>query len=425
MNKLVLGCLLLVPTAAAAQDNGPVAGPAPTGTLVLDTRPDGVILARSIHATTTPATPDGPVALAASRYIYLNKNGAVLSPGNDDSGDNVSSIVPNTRNFPAWQVSAGDWNAVRSAVQELFAPFDVVVSDQPPPSGTRFVMAMFGGGAGDALPADQVPDPSQGYILGVSPFTIDCGVIEDSIVFTFAEDAKALGISNREIAEIAAQEIAHSFGLDHVMNASDPMTYLNYNGNRSFKPGTVSCGENQNRPCGLVNQGYPSCRPNQDSVALLNARIGIGGGTPGDTIPPTVSITAPGDNDLVPPGFAVYASAQDNIDVTSVELYIDGVLVDTATTSPYNLTAPGDIGTGDHEVLVVASDGAQSSEDSVRVTVDEGADPVDPGGNGGDGDGDGNTGGAVVGACSAGGSNAGLVLGLALVGLALSRRRRG
>jgi uncharacterized protein (TIGR03382 family) len=423
MSKLVLGSLLLVPAAAVAEDNAPIPGGDATRRPLVITaaRADGSLLARRVVETPIaddvyPDDSPNP-ALAASRYIYLNKTGATLTSGNsDNSATNVSTIAPNTRNFPAWNVTDANWNAVRTALQQMFAPFGVTVSDQPPPAGTRHIEAIFGGTAGDALPADEVPPPSEGVILGVSPFTPSCGVIEDSIVFTFAVSAQQVGQSMRQIAEIAAQEIAHSYGLDHVLNASDPMTYLDYNGNRSFKTGLVSCGENTARACGLVNQGFPSCRPTQDSVALLTARIGTGG-TPGDLTPPTLSITAPQNAALVPPDFDVYAAATDNIAVTSVDLYVDGVLVDTSTTAPYQLRAEG-VGLGDHEIRVIATDGLQESTQSITVTVDDSADPVDPpNGNNPPGDD------AVIGGCSSAGgpSGASLFIGLALLGL-LRRR---
>jgi hypothetical protein len=419
---VVLGSVLLAPALVSAEGQSPVTETAAAERpLVYAPRPDGVILARQI--VDGPGVPIAETAgtqeIAASLYIYLNKNGATLSPGgNNNSATNVSTIVATTRNFPAWNVSATDWNIVRSAVQEMFAPFDVIVSDQAPPPGTRHIEAMFGGTAADALPANQVPPPDQGVILGVSPFTPECAIIEDSIVFTFAASAVQLGIAPREIAEIAAQEIAHSFGLDHVLNASDPMTYLPYNGNRSFKAGTVSCGESQARACGLVQQGFPSCRPNQDSVALLTERLGPGD-LP-DTTPPTVSITAPRDNDIVPPGFQVYANAGDDIAVNAVELYIDDVLIDSSTSAPYTFTTPGSIALGQHEVTIIATDGTQQAVQSITVTVDADADPVDPPDPGGNGDGDGN-GDLVTGGCSTGGQPSVLLL-LALIGLV--RRRR-
>jgi uncharacterized protein (TIGR03382 family) len=424
---LVLGTVL-VPAVASADDNAPTSTPIVEGRIgpMVYEGHDGMLMARRIvegqvnplEADRSPSTE----VLAVSRYIYLNKNGSTLNPGGtDNSATRTSTIVDTTRNFPAWNVSATNWSAVVAALQEMYAPFGVTVSDAPPPTGTRFIMAMFGGTAGDALPADQVPPPSQGTILGVSPFTPDCGNIDDSIVFTFAVSAEQFGETPRQIAEIAAQEIAHSFGLDHVLNASDPMTYLDYTGNRSFKSGAVPCGESTARACGLVNYGYPSCRANQDDVALLLDRLGTGG-TPGDTVAPTLGITAPQNNALVPPTFTVYVDASDNEAITTVELYVDDTLVDTAVTSPFSLHATS-LTLGDHVLQVVASDGTNQTTRNVSVTVDDNADPVDPPDPGNppdDGGGD-----YVTGGCSAGGTGGGasLVLGLALVGL-ISRRRR-
>lgn len=420
---LVLGALM-VPAVAAADDNAPnpiVEGRAPMHSFVVEGS-GGIMTARQIVEGSQPTTGVEPsTAVAASLYIYLNKNGSTLNPGGvDNSGTHTSTIVDTTRNFPAWSVSAADWNTVVSSLQEMYAPFGTTVSDQPPPAGTRFIMAMFGGTAGDALPADQVPPPDQGVILGVSPFTPDCGIIEDSIVFTFAESAVQVGETPRQIAEIAAQEIAHSFGLDHILNASDPMTYLDYTGNRSFKAGAMSCGEYSARQCGLVQYGYPSCRATQDDVALMIERTGTGG-TPGDTIAPTLSITAPQNNALVPPTFNVYVDAADNTAVNTVELYVDDTLVDTAIAAPFSLHASS-VSLGDHTLQVIASDGVNQTTRNIAITVDDSADPVDP--PGGNNPPDGNDGDYVTGGCSAGGGGgAGLVLGLALVGLCVRRRK--
>jgi uncharacterized protein (TIGR03382 family) len=424
-STLVLLGSLLLPAVAVADDNAsaPDLGEPVAPKSFVTVAHDGIILARQIvdSGPALPISDDPNPQLAASLYIYLNKTGATLQPSNtNNSATNQSTIVDTTRNFPAWSVSAADWNAVKGALQEMFAPFGVTVSDVPPPAGTRHIEALFGGTAGDALPPEQVPPPSQGVILGVSPFTIDCGIIEDSIVFTFAVSAQQVGQNMRQIAEIAAQEIAHSYGLDHVLNASDPMTYLDYNGPRSFKSGAVSCGESTPRQCGLVDQGFPACRPNQDSVALLTQRIGTGGG-PGDINPPTLSITAPQNAALVPRDVTVYVNATDDNIVTAVDLYVDDILVDTATTSPYQLRADG-LSLGDHQIRVVASDGVQETSREITVTVDDSADPVDPpdpNNPPGDDDGD-----YVTGGCSAGGpGGAGLILGLAVAGL-LRRRRR-
>src|SRR5213594_4180622 len=55
-----------------------------------------------------------------------------------------------------------------------------------------------------------------------------------------------------------------------------------------------------------------------------------------DTTPPTVSITFPGNGAWVKGTTTVYVSATDSVGVSKVELYADGMLKGTDTTSPYN-----------------------------------------------------------------------------------------
>jgi uncharacterized protein (TIGR03382 family) len=75
-----------------------------------------------------------------------------------------------------------------------------------------------------------------------------------------------------------AQEVAHSFGLDHELLASDPMTYLDYAGERTFQDTMAFCGEYGGRMCGISGS---VCRTKQNSVDLLMERVGPRpGGTP-------------------------------------------------------------------------------------------------------------------------------------------------
>src|SRR3569623_2648996 len=235
-----------------------------------------------------PATNNAAAAIAQSRVIYLIHTGALLRPGNNDSTTNTSSIPQQQVSIPAWNTDAQTWTDTVSCFKDLWSRFDVQVVDQDP-GNVPHIEAIFGG------TPDIVGLPSN--VGGVSPFTTDCSIIENSIVFTFTSAIP--NITSREACEIMAQEVAHSYGLDHELLASDPMTYLQYNGNRTFKDQTVSCGEYQSRPCGI---GRTTCRANQNSVQLLYARVGKA-----DRVPPTLLITAPADAAVVPPGFAVAA----------------------------------------------------------------------------------------------------------------------
>jgi hypothetical protein len=249
------------------------------------------------------------------------------------------------------------------------------------------IMAVVGGSPLDV----GLPD----NVAGVSPFTEDCGIIENSIVFTFTD---VLNNDPQVVCEVMAQEIAHSFGLDHEMEASDPMTYLDYDGNREFMDQDTPCGEYEDRPCGISGH---TCRPSQNSVKLLTQRVGASNGSGGG---PMFGITSPSNGDKVSPGFTVDLAAIPGIALTTATLYIDDKSVATATPSGdhFSLTAPDTLGDGTHHLKVTASDGTRTSDQTIDVTIGDG--------------------GMMGMGCSAGGRSGFGALALVLV--ALLRRRR-
>ena len=381
--------------------------------LVGDVRGDGLIMARQVlpQQESTPVVSGGIQAVAQSRIIYLNKNGVTLSPGNNDSRTNRSTIVTQTTTFQPWTVSAADWQTTVDCFRGLFAQFDVQVVDTDP-GNVPHMEAVFGGSP------TQVGMPQN--VAGVSPFTLDCSIIENSVVFTFTG---AFNFTPREACEIMAQEVAHSYGLDHELLASDPMTYLQYNGNRAFQDQTASCGESTQRVCGINGS---QCRANQNSVALLRERLGTS-----DAVAPTMVWSSPSDNATVPPGFEVKASGSDNIAVAGAVLKIDGAQADMqAGAGPFTFVTSSTLAEGQHTIVVEISDGKNIESETRTVTVMQGAPPPgDDTGSGagsstGDGDQDALDNGDIVGGCNAGGGHAGALLALGLLAVLGRRRRR-
>jgi hypothetical protein len=359
-----------------------------------EARPDGVRFVRRL----LPPRNTVMAALAQTRTIYLAHNGVTLRPGNDDAREGTSSIVGGQVQVPPWDVSEAKWNATVACFRDLWKEFDVVITDQDP-GDVPHMLAVFGGSP------QHVGMPSG--VGGVSPFTEDCAVIENSVVFTFTD---VFPEDPQTICEVMAQEVAHSYGLDHEMLASDPMTYLNYNGNRTFKDQLVSCGEFSNRPCGI---GGSVCRNKQNSVALLKERTGEA-----DLIAPTLSITSPVDAAVVAPGFEVTATAADDRGITMATLYVDDEPVATiAGIGPYAFPTDAALAEGEHAIRVDVTDGRNVQSQAIGVTVREGSGP----GNGSDtaGEGDTDENGNVTGGCSTGGA---LGFGAAFGLLALRRR---
>src|SRR5690606_37973399 len=88
---------------------------------------------------------------SGSRVIYLNRceDGCQISPGFEDSRSNRSSIIDSTIELSEWQHSEAGWREMVACVRELYAPFDVIVTDVDPGQEPHFE-AMVAGAPGEA-----------------------------------------------------------------------------------------------------------------------------------------------------------------------------------------------------------------------------------------------------------------------------------
>jgi subtilisin family serine protease len=98
-----------------------------------------------------------------------------------------------------------------------------------------------------------------------------------------------------------------------------------------------------------------------------------------DLTPPTTSITSPANGQVVTGVVAVEVSAQDNVGVSSVELYQDGGLIGTDTSAPYTFNWNTDATSeGNHTLTSKAYDAAGNVGTSAPVTVTVNYDPTPP-----------------------------------------------
>ena len=105
-------------------------------------------------------------------------------------------------------------------------------------------------------------------------------------------------------------------------------------------------------------------------VANGIAWLANGSGSGGDTQAPTVSITAPLNGATVSGTVSVTATASDNVGVTKVEFYLDGVLQSTDTTSPYSWSWDTTSATNaSHTLTAKAYDAALNVGTSTAVSV--------------------------------------------------------
>lgn len=115
----------------------------------------------------------------------------------------------------------------------------------------------------------------------------------------------------------------------------------------------------------LQTKAYDA-KGNVGTSALVTVTV-----APADTVPPTVSVIAPAANATVSGTVSVTATAVDNVKVAKVELYRDGVLLNTVTTSPYITSWNTNGQTGAHKLYARAYDakGNLGASAAVNVTV--------------------------------------------------------
>ena len=96
--------------------------------------------------------------------------------------------------------------------------------------------------------------------------------------------------------------------------------------------------------------------------------VGTGGG--GDTTPPTTSVTSPASGATVSGTVTVTATASDNVGVTKIELYADGALLGSGTTSPASVSwNTASVANGSHSLTSKAYDAAGNVGISAAVSV--------------------------------------------------------
>jgi hypothetical protein len=284
-----------------------------------------------------------------SHTIYLNDcrpDGCVVIPGNDDSRANRSTIPTQTSQLPPWPYGDDEWNQLVACVRETYAPFDVQIVTTDPGQANHF----------EVFVAGRPEDIQFSDALGVAPF-ISCNGIPDNVPsFVFADVSN----STDQLCWAVAQESAHVFGLDHVLLAADPMTYLAPPFRKRFQDEDGNCGEEIARPrecwCGGSTQ---------NSYQFLLENFGES-----DLPPPGVSITTPHSRAWVQPGFVVGMAIDSLVAMREVSLAVDDVTTTTLRMPPFGFNAPAELVPGFHTVRIRAIDQRNlQGEDEIVVRV--------------------------------------------------------
>ncbi len=281
-----------------------------------------------------------------SHVLYLNDcmpNGCTVNPGNDDSRTNSSSIAQNIRHLNAFPY--GYWDQLVDCVTDTFAPFQIQITTQDPGNTPHFEVMI--GGTAVAL------DPELQGAGGVAPF-IDCSTTQDNVIsFVFAEEVNDLEF----LCGAVAQEAGHVWGMDHELDAADPMTYLDLGSRKSFQNSDAQCGEDSPRECFCGGPTQNSVRFMSDTFSNANLQ------------PAVATLISPTEGQYVKPGFAVRAELDSQLDFTTGQLLVDGAKVAQLDATPVAISAPNIPG-GDHMITVALTDtGSRTATDTVTVHV--------------------------------------------------------
>jgi MYXO-CTERM domain-containing protein len=316
-------------------------------------------------------------------YLYLNRcaGGCTITGAatNDAAAHWTTIATPGAYTVGEFANAAGDvgtaadadWAGIVKCMQEVYSPFNIVVSDAVPPAGTLFNEAIIAGKPQNiGLGVD---------ILGIAPFSNDCKSQANVISFSFANHHLA---ENRvvNICWTAAQESAHAFGLDHEYEfsdgnsaCSDPMTYRNdCGGQKFFRNKRASCGEMAKRAC--------KCNSTQNSHQQLLEIFGAGTVL---TPAPEASIVYPANSAVVTPAFVTHVSASSQRGVAKVELYLNDSRwmvqpgakfgLNGQPVSTYTFYTPANVPDGIIDIQAKAYDDLGIGIATIPITVTKGA----------------------------------------------------
>jgi MYXO-CTERM domain-containing protein len=237
-------------------------------------------------------------------------------------------------------------------VKDTYAPFDIQITTVDPGT-TPHSEIMIGGTSTDLNPM-----LSAG---GVAPF-LGCGTTDDNVIsFVFANDVDPGSPAYLNfLCGAVAQETSHVYGLDHELDAADPMTYLELGSAKTFQDSNPRCGENLNQPrdCGCGGA-------TQNSFRFLMDTFG-----PANLAPATIEFQSPTDGGWIRPGDAVRVKITNQLTVTSAGLAVDGAAGPTVGQGPFVFNLPTSTTGGAHQLTVTAQDtGNRTTTGAISVNV--------------------------------------------------------
>ena len=305
------------------------------------------------HEASTPSAR----RVGSGTIIYFNRDGGRYSSGPYDSRKNTNGIGSGT--IEPFECGDAVWREVMSCLKASFLPYDVRVTDIDPGNVDHVETVVAG------TPEDLGLKSTVG---GVAPIGCD-QYIDNPVAFAFS---KKYACNADQICWTAAQETAHTFGLDHTVECTDHMTYdADCSDVKRFRDVTKACGEDEDLPpdqdpskAGGPRRCVCTNASEQNSHQTLLELFG-----PHQNLAPEVQFHRLRDGAAVTSGFAIVLVVDDDLGLARVELFVDGEMLESKLEPPFEFSAPASLADGAHQVTARAIDqSGLVGEASVTVT---------------------------------------------------------
>ncbi|MGH1339934.1 MAG: MYXO-CTERM sorting domain-containing protein [Nannocystales bacterium] len=403
---LFVGSILSLPTLLLlATPPGSDFAPDPTDTAdgALPMQPSPGTFPQQLPGSDALDGPDHTMALG-DKILFVNFDGANMNACNSGPQNNCSNLFFGT--VLAYTGDAAQRASIIQIVRTRLNDFGITVTDTRPGSGD-YDMEMVG---------DWVGLDNPGF-AGVAP-SIDCFDNRGGEVsFTLEASGNSDGMS-----EIILQELAHTWGLEHIDDQGDLLYPTTEGQNKIFKDECLTIvtlnDDGSTSPTGAnCNQMHTNfCSSNsQNSYRELLALFGP---SIPDTTAPTVQILEPAEGDMLEGEVNLRVSFEDNQSpvIINATLTIDGGTLEAPVESDGAYAGPSELDfpiqgleSGEYTITITAEDEDDNpASDSVTFTVI--GDPPTGSGSGGSGGTDGgaeSSGGGGGGEGEAGGGEAG------------------
>jgi len=162
------------------------------------------------HEVVISPTVSTPIDVVPNK-IFLNRcvGGCTILHGTTNDARTHTSVIPApaTNLMSAWAWTDQEWNDLFQCVKEVYSPFGVTVTDVQPDVSEDYNEGVVAG-----VPAELGLPDNYG---GIAPLAPGCQVVDHGLSFSFANAYTESTERVHEICWTVAQEVGHTYGLDH------------------------------------------------------------------------------------------------------------------------------------------------------------------------------------------------------------------